>query len=196
MNMKKTLITTLFLCLFSFIIKAQNALGISVGTKIVYVVTVSPTINYEMTFTVKSMSSEAVAFSWYGNGRTGSFTLNKKALESATTLVGTFKSGNAGKWDSQSALLFPMNAFKELNEKGFTNAKINAEKSPKGFRRVMARSYEYTHNGTKKSCEAILGADESGAKPYVVLVLNDVNFPLLMAMDWNIRITLKSVQTS
>jgi hypothetical protein len=196
MNMKKTLIATLFLFVFSFVIKAQNLLGITAGTKIVYEVTVSPKFKYDMTVTVKSMSSEAVTFEWYGNGKTGSFTLNKKAMESATTLIGDFKNGNAGKWDTQSALIFPMNAFNELNNKGYTNAKINNEKSAKVFRKVMHRTYDYMSNGTKKSCDAILGAYEGGDKPYVVLVANDKNLPLLVAMDWNIRITLKSVKTS
>jgi hypothetical protein len=195
MNMKKTLITTLFLFVFSFVIKAQNALGITAGTKIVYEVTVSPKLKYDMTVTVKSMSSEAVTFEWYGNGKTGSFTLNKKAMESSTTLVSNFKNGNAGKWDNQSALIFPMNAFNELNNKGYTSAKINTEKAAKSFRKVMNRPYEYTNNGAKTSCDAILGAYEGGDKPYVVLVANDKNLPLLVAMDWNIRITLKSVKT-
>jgi hypothetical protein len=196
MNMKKTLIATLFLFVFSFIIKAQNSLGITAGTKIVYEVTASTKLKYDMTVTVKSMSSEAVTFEWYGNGKTGSFTLNKKAMESATTLIGDFKNGNAGKWDNQSALIFPMNAFKELNMKGSTSTKINSEKVAKPFRKVMERSYEYTLNGAKTTCNAILGAYEGGAKPYVVLVLNDSNLPLMVAMDWNIRITLKSVKTS
>jgi hypothetical protein len=195
MNMKKTLIATLFLFVFSFVIKAQNALGITAGTKIVYEVTLSPKIKYDMTVTVKSMSSDAVTFEWYGNGKTGSFTLNKKAMESSTTLVSNFKNGNAGKWDNQSALIFPMNAFNELNNKGYTSAKINTEKAAKSFRKVMNRPYEYTSNGAKKSCDVILGAYEGGDKPYVVLVANDKNLPLLMAMDWNIRITLKSVKT-
>jgi hypothetical protein len=196
MNMKKTLIATLFLFIFSFVIKAQNALGITSGTKIVYEVVVSPKLKYDMTVTVKSMSSEAVTFDWYGNGKTGSFTLNKKAMESATTLICDFKNGNAGKWDNQSAFIFPINAFNELNNKGATSAKINNEKAAKSFKKVMNRPYLYTHNGEKKSCEVILGAYESGEKNYILLVSNDKNLPLLVAMDWNIRITLKSVKTS
>jgi hypothetical protein len=196
MNMKKTLIATLFLFVFSLAVKAQNALGITSGTKIVYEVTLSQKVRYDMTITVKSMSTESVTFDWYGNGKTGSFTLNKKALTSATNLICDFKNGNAGKWDNQAAIIFPMNAFNELNNKGVTSAKINNEKSAKSFRKVMNRSYEYTHNGEKKSCNVILGAYEGGEKNYIVLVSNDKNLPLLVAMDWNIRITLKSVKTA
>jgi hypothetical protein len=196
MNMKKTLVATLFLFLFSFVVKAQNSLGVKSGTKIVYEVTVTPKFKYDLTVTVKSMSSDAVTFGWYGNGKTGSFTINKKALENSTNLIGDFKNGDAGKWDNKSAFIFPMNLFNDLSSKGYASAKINAEKASKPFRNVMIRDYVYMLNGAKANCQTILGAYEGGDKPYVVLVLNDKNLPLLMAMDWNVRITLKSVQNS
>ena len=195
--MIKSIFTVLFLAA-SLVLTAQNSLGIAVGSKLTYEVNASTDkkhIVYDLVFTVKTMNSEGVSFDWAtSNGKKGTVTMSRAALDNAPTLVNDLKNGTKAQWSNQTALIFPKKAFNELLNGGETNVKTNAETTATTFKKVMLRDYSYFHNGVKKNAAVVLGARE-GKKTKIVLVLNDSNFPLVMAIDWDIRMTLKSIQT-
>lgn len=198
LNMIKSIFTVLFLTA-SLVLTAQNSLGIAVGSKLTYEVNASTDkkhIVYDLVFTVKAMNSEGVTFDWAANnGKKGTVTMSRTALDNAPTLVCDLKNGTKAQWSNQTALFFPKKAFNELINAGETNVKTNSDATATSFKKVMLRDYSYFHNGVKKNAAVVLGAKEGTGKPKIVLVLNDYNFPLVMAIDWNIRMTLKSIQT-
>ena len=195
--MIKSIFTVLFLTA-SLVLTAQNSLGIAVGSKLTYEVNASTDkkhIVYDLVFTVKTMNSEGFTFDWAANnGKKGTVTMSRAALDNAPTLVSDLKNGAKAQWSNQTALFFPKKAFNELINGGETNVKTNAETTATTFKKVMLRDYSYFHNGVKKNAAVVLGARE-GKKTKIVLVLNDYNFPLVMAIDWDFRMTLKSIQT-
>ena len=197
LNMIKSIFTVLFL-MASLVLTAQNSLGIAAGSKLTYEVNASTDkkhIVYDLVFTVKTMNSEGVTFDWAAsNGKKGTVMMSRAALDNAPTLVSDLKNGTKAQWSNQTALFFPKKAFNELINGGETNVKTNTETTATTFKKVMLRDYSYFHNGVKKNAAVVLGAKE-GKKTKIVLVLNDYNFPLVMAIDWDIRITLKSIQT-
>lgn len=196
--MIKSIFTVLFLTA-SLVLTAQNSLGIAVGSKLTYEVNASTDkkhIVYDLVFTVKTMNSEGVSLDWAAsNGKKGTVTMSRSALDNAPTLISDLKNGTKAQWSNQTALFFPKKAFNELINAGETNVKTNSDAAATSFKKVMLRDYSYFHNSVKKNAAVVLGAKEGTGKPKIVLVLNDYNFPLVMAIDWNIRMTLKSIQT-
>lgn len=196
--MTKSIFTTLFLSISSLFLTAQNSLGIAVGSKLTYEVNASTEkrhVVYDLVFTVKAMNSESTVLDWAtNNGKKGTVTMTKDALDNAATIIGDLKNGLNAQLTNQTSLFFPRKAFKELLN-GSVSMKTNTDAKATVFKKVMDRDYSYFHNGVKKNAAVVLGAREGTGKPKIVLVLNDYNFPLLMAIDWNIRMTLKSIRT-
>ena len=196
--MIKSIFTVLFLTA-SLVLTGQNSLGIAVGSKLTYEVNASTDkkhIVYDLVFTVITMNSEGVTLDWAAsNGKKGTVTMSRAALDNAPTLLSDLKNGAKAQLSNQTALFFPKKAFNELINGGETKVKTNAETTATTFKKVMLREYSYFHNGVKKNAAVVLGARDGKSKTKIVLVLNDYNFPLIVAIDWDIRMTLKSIQT-
>ncbi|NJN35051.1 MAG: hypothetical protein HC817_13130 [Saprospiraceae bacterium] len=197
--MNKNILALLFLLLSTGIVYntalAQNSLGLSVGSKLTYEVTNSNNARYNLKLTVKSMDTNGVTFDWAANNKKGSLTLSGEALENAATLNSEFKAGML-KLQNQLSVFFPKKAFRELSG-GQTSVKLDKEASATTFKKVMTRRYDYYHDGEMKTVQVVLGAKETQekGKTRIVLVLDDANFPLLVALDWQVRMTLKSIET-
>jgi hypothetical protein len=190
--MKKLFVSTFLILSITFFGNTQNTLGIGKGSKIVYVVTNPDGKKYDFTMTIKSMDATGIAFDWQtSNGKKGSTKLNSDALENATTMTSDVKSVVK----NISSLFLSRKSYKELNDGGKTNIIVNKEAKPTTFQKVMLRNYDYMHNGTMKTVAVTLGAREKSEKTRIVLVLNDIEMPLLMALDWDVRMTLKSIDT-
>ncbi len=197
--MNKNILTLLFLFISTFIFynhaSAQNSLGLTTGAKLTYEVTTTANVRYNLKLTIKSIDANGVTFDWTANNKKGSLTMSSAAMENAATLSTEFKAGML-KLQNQLAVFFPKKAFRELSG-GQTSVKLDKEASATTFKKVMTRRYDYYHDGEMKTVQVVLGAKETQEKGQtrVVLVLDDANFPLLVALDWQVRMTLKSIET-
>ena len=179
-DMKKIIAVVFALnCLFC---KAQ--INVKVGDKFIYNVEAGDT-KYDFTIVVKSISP-AFQFTYQmtnENETTGKVTMNAAAIANSNKMYNYFSGGDVVLKDMTSVLI-SRKSFNDLikpRKQFYTMALKNM------ISKMMDKDqFTFLRNGKSEQADGIYVSDGN----YIMTVLNDPKFPLIVSMDLGFRITL------
>jgi hypothetical protein len=195
MNRLKALGLFLALLISSILTAQDNVLGLKTGTRLTYaVVGAEPGNSKTFVVTIKSISEDGITYAWENGAIKGTVILKNGAINSARRIQNAYNKSSKLTYSDKTSIFLSRQLFKELTNSGSTSIQINGNKTATAFNRFMERDYDILVNGKKMIFTAVLGVNQDiKDKPRVVLTLKDASFPLLLGMDLDFRIALKSI---
>ncbi|MEP6674623.1 MAG: hypothetical protein ABJA78_05695 [Ferruginibacter sp.] len=166
-------------CLFS-----QAQIKVKVGDKFIYDVAVGAD-TYNFTVVVKS-TSPGFEFAWQmtnENQSYGKLSISPAALASANKMYNYFSGGDVALKDMTSVLI-SRDAFKKISTRKTTVLSDGDKKY--SFKNDGKDQFTYTRNGQSEQADGYYISDGN----YIMTILNDPEFPLIVSMDLGFSIKL------